>query len=117
MPISVNIAKNSRKSFSANINGAMIKNIKQREDIRKPPPDYVRGNSKSIAKSNRLWKQMNRYWIWRFQRAATAEKFGGAPEMHKVPRMRGFGRGNVALLKRQRGRKFEGRRWRFSFQI
>ena len=29
-----------------NIDGAMIKNIKQREDIRKPPPDYVGGKLK-----------------------------------------------------------------------
>ena len=41
MPIIVNIAKNSRKIFFSEIDGAMINNMKQREDIRKPPPDYV----------------------------------------------------------------------------
>ena len=109
MSISVNIAKNLRKSFSANIDGTMIKNIMQREDFREDNANLPRTtwgeNTKSIAESNRLWKQMIRYWIWRFQRAATAAKFGGAPDALRLPRMRDFCRGNAAQLKRQRGRK------------
>ena len=41
MTITVNIAKNPTKIFSAKIDGAMMNNMKQREEIRKPPPDYV----------------------------------------------------------------------------
>ena len=46
MPITVNIAKNSSKVFSVKIDGAMMNNMKQREDTRKPPPDYVGGKVK-----------------------------------------------------------------------
>ena len=45
MTITVNIAKNPNKIFSAKIDGAMMNNMKQREDIHKPPPDYVGGKA------------------------------------------------------------------------
>ena len=54
MTITVNIAKNSRKIFFRKIDGAMMNNMKQREDIRKPPSDYMGENSKWIAESNQL---------------------------------------------------------------
>ena len=46
MTITVNIAKNLAKSFSAKIDGAMMNNREQREGIHKPAPDYVGGKLK-----------------------------------------------------------------------
>ena len=43
MTITVNTLRILAKSFSVKTDGAMMNNIKQREEIHKPPPDYVWG--------------------------------------------------------------------------
>ena len=84
MPISINITKDSRKIFFCKYCRCHDKEYKVTGRFQriypKPPPDYVGENTKSIAESNQLWKQMIRHWIWRLQRAATTTNFGGAPD-------------------------------------
>ena len=50
--ITINITKNSRKVFSAKMDGAMTENTKDRKEIWKPPLEYVGGNQNMIAESN-----------------------------------------------------------------
>ena len=48
----MNIAKESSKTFSTNIEGAMAENTKERKENRKSLPKYMGGNRNQIVESN-----------------------------------------------------------------
>ena len=118
MTITVHITKNSSKIFSAKIDSAMMNNRKQREGIRKPPPDYVGGKlltrlQRAIYDGSRGVDGRSEIFRWsRLQRNLAAA------QVLQYGRESAADAGETRPDRGERGaEKFGGRRWMFVLQI